>query len=113
MGELSDLYPNLFVPAGVTFSIWGIIYLLLLIFIITQVTASLNKKASKYLLSPLASWAFALTCVFNSLWIIAWHYRLILLLSVIIMLLLLLTLIYIVKKNGKRENPRFLGPDLL
>ena len=45
-GELSDLYPNLFVPAGVTFSIWGIIYLLLLIFIITQVTASLNKKAS-------------------------------------------------------------------
>ena len=24
-GELSDLYPNLFVPAGVTFSIWGII----------------------------------------------------------------------------------------
>ena len=35
-GELSDLYPNLFVPAGVTFSIWGIIYLLLLIFIITS-----------------------------------------------------------------------------
>ena len=28
-GQLSDLYPNLFVPAGLTFSIWGIIYVLL------------------------------------------------------------------------------------
>ena len=27
-GELSDSFPNLFVPAGITFSIWGIIYLL-------------------------------------------------------------------------------------
>jgi hypothetical protein len=25
-GELSDAYPNLFVPAGFTFSIWAIIY---------------------------------------------------------------------------------------
>ena len=31
-GQLSDQYPNLFVPAGITFSIWGIIYLLLLLF---------------------------------------------------------------------------------
>ena len=29
-GELSALYPNLFVPAGFTFSIWGVIYLLLM-----------------------------------------------------------------------------------
>ncbi len=29
-GELSDRYPNLFVPAGFTFAIWGLIYLLLL-----------------------------------------------------------------------------------
>ena len=29
-GELADLYPNLFVPAGLTFSIWGLIYLWLL-----------------------------------------------------------------------------------
>ena len=27
--QISDQYPNLFVPAGLTFSIWGIIYLLL------------------------------------------------------------------------------------
>jgi len=28
--QLSDSYPNLFVPAGYVFSIWGVIYLLLL-----------------------------------------------------------------------------------
>jgi hypothetical protein len=32
-GQLSDKYPNLFVPAGITFSIWGIIYLLLPLFV--------------------------------------------------------------------------------
>ncbi|MDZ7935160.1 MAG: hypothetical protein U5M51_09390 [Emticicia sp.] len=35
-GQLSEQYPNLFVPAGITFSIWGIIYLLLLIFCVQQ-----------------------------------------------------------------------------
>ncbi len=28
-GKVSALYPNLFVPAGITFAIWGLIYLLL------------------------------------------------------------------------------------
>ena len=30
-GEVSDSYPNLFAPAGITFAIWGLIYLLLLV----------------------------------------------------------------------------------
>ena len=33
-GELSYQYPNLFVPAGLTFSIWGVMYILLAIFVI-------------------------------------------------------------------------------
>ena len=28
-GEVSDSFPNLFAPTGLTFSIWGVIYLLL------------------------------------------------------------------------------------
>lgn len=28
-GEISDSYPNLFAPAGLTFAIWGLIYFLL------------------------------------------------------------------------------------
>ncbi|MFX1446328.1 MAG: hypothetical protein ACFFHV_23275, partial [Promethearchaeota archaeon] len=27
VGEISDKYPNLFTPAGITFSIWSVIYL--------------------------------------------------------------------------------------
>lgn len=35
-GEASDSYGNLFTPAGITFSIWGLIYLLLLGYTIYQ-----------------------------------------------------------------------------
>ena len=28
-GDVSDSYPNLFAPAGLTFAIWGVIYVLL------------------------------------------------------------------------------------
>ncbi|MFA4886295.1 MAG: tryptophan-rich sensory protein, partial [Desulfotomaculaceae bacterium] len=28
-GQVSDSYPNLFAPVGITFAIWGLIYLLL------------------------------------------------------------------------------------
>jgi hypothetical protein len=87
-GELSDLYPNLFVPAGITFSIWGVIYLLLLIYCIIQFTGS-NQIA----ISAIAPW-FGLTCVLNALWIVAWHYQR-LPLSLLIMIGLLVTLIYI------------------
>lgn len=36
IGEVSNNYSSLFTPAGYTFSIWGIIYLLLLAFAIYQ-----------------------------------------------------------------------------
>jgi hypothetical protein len=67
-GEVSDLYPNLFVPAGITFSIWGIIYLLLAAYVALQFTPQLKEVAIAA--GPL----FALTCLLNSLWIVAWHY---------------------------------------
>lgn len=35
-GEVSALYPSLFTPAGITFSIWSVIYLLLLAFVLWQ-----------------------------------------------------------------------------
>ena len=38
--ELSARYPNLFVPAGSTFAIWGLIYLLLIVFVITPWSAA-------------------------------------------------------------------------
>jgi hypothetical protein len=87
-GQLSDSYPNLFVPAGLTFSIWGIIYILLAVFCVVQFTGSNQMVISGI------TWLFAITCLLNALWIVTWHYRL-LPLSLLVMLALLVTLIVI------------------
>lgn len=87
-GQLSDQYPNLFVPAGITFSIWGVIYLLLFIFCIIQF-----REENKQLVQSLG-WLFIVTCVLNGLWIVAWHYEQ-LPVSLLIMLGLLGSLIFI------------------
>ncbi|MFP4691919.1 MAG: tryptophan-rich sensory protein [Bacteroidales bacterium] len=87
-GELSAAYPNLFVPAGVTFSIWGVIYLMLLGFCLLQF-----REQNRTLVEAIG-WAFALSCLLNGLWIVSWHYRY-LPASLLIMLALLMVLIYI------------------
>ena len=43
-GALADLYPNLFTPAGLTFSIRGVIYLALIAFVIWQIIDFFKKK---------------------------------------------------------------------
>ncbi len=70
-GEISDLYPSLFTPAGYVFSIWSLIYLLLIAFVVFQ---ALPAQKDNPRLERLG-YAFAASCVFNSLWIFAWHYR--------------------------------------
>jgi len=87
-GQLSDAYPNLFVPAGITFSIWGVIYILLVTFCVIQFTTSNQAVISRI------AWLFGMTCIFNGLWIVAWHYER-LPLSLILMLGLLVSLIWI------------------
>jgi hypothetical protein len=87
-GELSDAYPNLFVPAGVTFSIWGVIYILLFIFCVVQFTTSHQAVIARI------GWLFGLTCIFNALWIVAWHYER-LPMSLILMVGLLVSLVWI------------------
>jgi hypothetical protein len=87
-GELSDSFPNLFVPAGLTFSIWGVIYFLLIVYCVVQFTGS-NKEVMSDI-----SWLFGISCILNALWIVLWHYSK-LPLSLIVMLGLLVTLIWI------------------
>jgi len=94
-GQLSDLYPNLFVPAWLTFSIWWLIYLALLWFVIWQ-AIDFFKKKSLWITKKL--WRlFILSCMANIWRIFAWHNQKILL-SVIIMIVFLLILILIAKK---------------
>lgn len=84
-GELSDLYPSLFTPAGFTFSIWSVIYLLLIGFVIVQWTL-----LSKRYFTELSLW-FLLSSLANISWILTWHY-LFIYASVLIMLILLFSL---------------------
>jgi hypothetical protein len=87
-GEISDSFPNLFVPAGITFAIWGIIYLLLIIYCVVQFTGNNQAAISKI------SLAFGVSCILNALWIITWHYGK-LPLSLLVIAGMLVSLIYI------------------
>lgn len=90
-GDISNAYPNLFAPAGLTFSIWGLIYLLLAGYVVYQfINSSQKSKELFYKINPL----FIITSILNILWIFAWHYDYIGL-SVIIMAALLIFLIKI------------------
>lgn len=91
-GALSDLYPNLFTPAGLTFSIWGIIYLSVFGFVVWQLV-DLYKKQSRNITKKIGVW-FLLSCAANISWLFAWHYTQ-LALSVLIMLFFLVVLIVI------------------
>src|SRR5512139_119777 len=66
-GDVSDAYPNLFAPAGLTFSIWSLIYLLLGLHVLYQLglfragepatdrSALLNKVGLYFSISSLAN----------------------------------------------------------
>jgi len=90
-GVISDAYPNLFAPAGLTFSIWGLIYLLLGGYVLYQFINKYQKiEGLIKKINPL----FIATSLFNILWIFAWHYDYIGI-SVLIMAVLLFLLIKI------------------
>ena len=94
-GEVSELYPNLFTPAPVTFAIWGLIYLLLLGYTLYQLGCFGTAKSS---ISTEGfnniGILFGSSCVLNAAWIFAWHY-LTIGISVLLMFVLLFCLIFI------------------
>lgn len=101
-GAISDSYPILFVPAGYVFSIWGLIYLALIAFAVTQAVS----PAAEAVVGPVRPW-FVLSCLANGAWIFAWHY-LQLGLSVVLMLTLLGSLIAIYRRM--HQAPTTLRP---
>jgi hypothetical protein len=95
MAELSAQYPNEFVPAGYTFSIWLIIYLFLIGFCIYQAGGDTERTETTRKMGYL----FILTNVFNVSWLLLWHYEMVLF-SVFAMISLLITLIAIHQRFG-------------
>lgn len=75
-GEVSDAYFDLFAPATVTFSIWGLIYLLLAGYTLFQLGLfQEDRGAARAELFRRIGLFFAISSVANALWIIAWHYQ--------------------------------------
>ena len=85
--QLSDKLSTLITPAGFTFAIWSVIYILMLVVTFLFVTnkISLPKKAYNW---------YIISCLANGLWIVCWHYQN-LHLSMIVILVLLFSLIMI------------------
>ena len=96
IAELSGRYHTLITPAGYTFSIWGLIYLSLLAFIVYQgrgLFKGLKSEADELVLQ--IGWWFVISCLANSLWVIVWLFDYIWV-SVIVMLVLLFSLLKII-----------------
>jgi benzodiazapine receptor len=93
-GEISAMYPNYFVPAGFTFGIWSILYLLQGWWVLYSLKIAYGKEddLSAVALVSLLMPYFSIACLLNASWILAWHF-LQLGISLVIMILLLLVLI--------------------
>ena len=98
-GEISDGIKSLFTPAGYVFSIWGLIYLLLIIFVIAEL---IPKSRDEKILEKIGLW-FMVSCFFNIAWMFSWHYGQILL-SLFVIICLFLSLMVIYLKVGKNAS---------
>jgi hypothetical protein len=106
IGEISDDYRSLFTPAGYTFAIWGVIYLLLFGFSIYQGRGLFVKvKDDNFVLNT--GWWFVLSCVFNSLWVFAWIYEFTGLSCVFIFSLLFCLLKIVLNNRMELNDERF------
>lgn len=92
---ISDQFDIFFVPAGYAFSIWGLIYLGLLAFVIYQ---ALPAQRENPRLRNIGYW-FAVSCAANIAWLFLWHYEQ-LPWSLLLMVTLLASLIVIYLRLG-------------
>lgn len=63
MASVSARYPTLVMPAPYAFSIWGLIYLSLIGFVVYHARVGTR-----------VGWWFLVTCVANCCWVLAWLY---------------------------------------
>jgi len=108
--DVSAQFPTLFTPAGFTFAIWGIIYLLLIGFAFFQF--SFWRQENPQYLEKLG-YLFILSCAANAGWLFAFHYLQIGL-SMLLMLVLLGSLLVIYRRleigrSAQQGTVRWLG----
>jgi hypothetical protein len=106
MSEISGKYENLLTPAGYAFSIWGLIYLQLILFAGYQARSLFSKQHEDKFVLDIGPY-FISSNIFNAAWVIAFSKDQIGL-SICIMILLFLSLIKIVlNTNMERWDAPF------
>jgi hypothetical protein len=101
-GEISDRFKVYFVPAGYVFSIWGLIYLGLIVFAIFQALPSQRENPRL----RATGWWVVLGGLANIAWIFLWHYEQFPM-TLLVMLVLLTSLIitYLRLEIGRTSVP--------
>lgn len=84
--QISDSFPNLFVPAGYVFAVWGVIFLALIAYSIYQALPAQFANPRLHAITPLV----LLSCAANVLWLVFFHYAQFGLAMIMIVSLLLL-----------------------
>lgn len=104
-GEISDNIPNLFVPSGLTFSVWSVIYIALLALTIYSIKSWFKKDEEPSELLDKYGIEFIVASIANISWIFLWHYNFVAI-STVAMIVLLGALLsaYIRLRIGKGGN---------
>ena len=109
-GDISDAYPSLFTPAGITFSIWGVIYLLLGAHVLYQLGLFRDQPDTPEQAALLnrVGLLFSLSSIANTAWVFAWHYDLIplsamLIVTILVCLALIVTTLRAANLVGRRR----------
>lgn len=98
-GQISDRFVVYFVPAGYVFSIWGLIYIGLIVYAIYQALPAQRQNPRL----RATGWWIVLGGLANSAWIFLWHYEKFPL-TIVAMLVLLFTLIVTYLKLGIQRS---------
>jgi len=106
--EISDKYITIITPSPSTFSIWSVIYTLLIISLIVMIV----KKKDEYYQKAIdeISLLYRLSCGFNIVWIVLFSYLQILLSSIFIFGFLITLSLLCIKLIKIQEKNRFLLP---
>lgn len=100
--DVSASHSRLVTPAGFTFSIWGVIYSLLFVFIVFQLLPRHREDP----FNSQVSYLFILSSVFNIVWLFLWQYDYILAsVPMILALLASLIAIYVRLHIGRSQVP--------
>ena len=99
VGDVSDKYPSLFTPAGITFSIWSLIYLSLALFAVYHLLMAYRKPETHGANNDLkkTGYLFIINNIATAAWLIAWVNEY-LSVTVVLIIIQLITLILLHNK---------------